>query len=255
LITKHATKFIRDHKDEPFVLYVPHGAPHSPIQGPNSPAGRGPNKAKGKRSGKKDRDGVVKEMMKALDESIGGILDTLVESGIDKKTFVIFFSDNGGAGHMRCDPLRGRKGQVWEGGHRVPAVAWWPDRIKAGSKTDQLSISIDLMPTMLDLASVKAPSDLNFDGVSLRTVLLENKNIGPRKLFWKGQAMRDANWKLVMEKNKPHLFDLANDLSEKNDLSAKFPDRVKQMMAALEAWKSDVANGATPQPALSAPRP
>lgn len=247
LITKHATKFIRDHKAEPFCLYVPHGAPHTPIQGPNSPPGRGPDKV---RSKKGDRPKLVKEMMKALDESIGGVLDTLVEAGIDKNTFVIFLSDNGAAAHMRSDPLRGRKGQVWEGGHRVPAVAWWPGKIKAGTKSDQLCISLDLMPTMLDLAEVKTPDGLKFDGVSLRSVLLENRDIGPRKLFWKGQAMRDGNWKLVMEKKRPHLFNLADDLSEKNDLAAKHPDRVKEMMAALEAWRTDVSTGATPQPAL-----
>ena len=247
LVTKHATEFIRDHKDEPFCLYVPHGAPHAPLQGPDSPPGRGPNKIRGE---KPDQTTLVLEMMKALDESIGRILDTLVETGIDKNTFVLFFSDNGGAKHMRCDPLRGHKGQVWEGGHRVPAVAWWPGKIKAGAKSDQLSISIDVMPTMLDIAKIDTPDDLKFDGFSLRDVLLKAREIGPRQLFWKGLAMRDGSWKLVIEKNTPRLFDLSQDLGEEKDLSAKHPERVKTMMAALEAWRMDVNRGATPQPAL-----
>lgn len=246
LLTENATQFIRDHRDEPFCLYVPHGAVHDPIQGPDSPPGRGPDKVKREKA---PQDIVVKQMMQGLDESVGAILDTLVETKLAENTLVLFFSDNGGAKHMRCDPLRGQKGQVWEGGHRVPAIAWWPGKIAAGGKTGELCISLDVMPTILDIAGIETPAGLKLDGVSLQQLLTDGEKIGPRELFWKGQAMRDGNWKLVADGKSPQLFDLSKDLSETTDLAAKFPERVKKMTAALEAWKLDVETGAPPQPA------
>ena len=144
-------------------------------------------------------------------------------------------------------PLRGRKGSVWEGGHRVPGVAWWPGRIEPGRVSDEMVISLDLMPTMLDLAGAKASKGHAFDGVSLRPVLLEGKSLGQRRFFWKGQAMRDGPWKFVAG-NKGGLFNLDDDPGESMNLAKRHPARAKRMAAALEAWKRDVANGATPQP-------
>ena len=108
-------------------------------------------------------------------------------------------------------------------------------------------ISLDLMPTMLDLAGAKAPKGHAFDGVSLRRVLLESKSLGQRQFFWKGQAMRDGQWKYVANRSGG-LFNLSDDLDESVDLAKRHPERARRMAAALEAWKRDVANGATPQP-------
>ena len=254
LLTKHAVRFIDEHKDDAFCLYVPHGAVHSPIQAPDSNSVRGPNKLPKKQRSTRPRDETVKFMMQALDENVGAILDAVQTGGIADKTLVIFFSDNGGAGHMRCDPLRGKKGTVWEGGHRVPAIAWWPGEIKAGTKTDQLCISLDLMPTMLDLAGVPLPVKRKLDGVSLRPLLLEGKPLGRRRLFWNGTAMRDGPWKLVTQAKDlsggPMLFNVAEDMSEATDLAPKHPDRVRQMLAEIETWKQDIAAGITPQPEM-----
>jgi arylsulfatase A-like enzyme len=252
LLTKHAVDFIARNKDRPFCLYVPHGAVHSPIQGPDNKPGRGPDKVKSAQQPQRPRDETTRLMMKALDENIGAILDALAEHQLEERTLVIFFSDNGGAAHMRCDPLRGRKGTVWEGGHRVPAIAWWPGQIKPGSRTDQLSISLDLMPTMLQLAGLPVEQDRKLDGVSLLPLLLEGTSLGRRQLFWNGVAMRDGPWKLVTRakdlEGGPALFNLDEDIAETRNLAADHPQRLKQMLEALEAWKSDVATGQTSQP-------
>ena len=251
LLTKHSVRFIKDHKDEPFCLYVPHGAVHTPIQAPDSPVGRGPDRGKGGTSDRPQSEN-VKLMMKALDENVGAILDAVNDAGIAHRTLILFFSDNGGAGHMRCDPLRGKKGTVWEGGHRVPAIAWWPGKIKPSTVTDQLCISLDVMPTLLKLANLTVPEGHRLDGTDLSSLLINEKPLGTRQLFWKGQAMRDGPWKLVVRAkgsdDSPMLFNVGNDIGEKNNLAAKHPQRVKKMHTAIQKWKADVARGATVQP-------
>ena len=180
-------------------------------------------------------------MMKSLDDSVTSILAAVRKNGIAGSTLVLFFSDNGGAAHMRCDPLRGKKGTVWEGGHRVPAIAWWPGTIAKGTKTDQLCISLDVMPTMLELAGLESPSNCKLDGISLVPLLRDRQTLGHRELFWNGVAMRDGTWKLVVQKKQSLLFDLASDIGEKHNVAAQHPERVQSMLAALAAWRLDVA--------------
>jgi len=247
LLTKHAVAFISEHREVPFCCYVPHGAVHAPIQAADSPAGRGPNKHRQPQLARTQGE-TVKLMTQSLDDSIGAILDAVNEAEIAERTFVLFFSDNGGAKHMRCDPLRGRKGTVWEGGHRVPAIAWWPETIKAGSKTDQLAISLDVMPTILDFAGVSVPGGHKLDGVSLKETLLEEKRIGPRQLFWNAQAMRDGPWKLVRSGRQNLLFNLDEDIGETTDMAAEHGERVSAMLKALKQWETDVETNATEQP-------
>ena len=251
LINKHAVKFIEDHKDRPFCLYVAHEAVHAPDQAPGDPAQRGPETPKGKRERRPQKE-TYALMMKAMDKGIGEIYAKVKQLGLSDNTLIFFFSDNGPRSPGLAGPLRGRKGSVYEGGHREPAVAWWPGTIKPGTISNDLSISLDLMPTMLELAGASVPAGHKLDGISLAAHMLEGKPLGTRKLFWRGEAMRDGQWKLVKAGKKAELYDLATDLAEKTDLSAKHPDRARQMEAAIEAWKKDVATGATQQPALSA---
>ena len=253
LITKHAVKFIADNRDRPFCLYVAHEAVHTPLQGPDDPAQRGPDRPKGKPGGtRRTAKETYTLMMKAMDDGLGEVVAAVKEHGIADNTLIVFFSDNGGTKHGSNKPLRGFKGSVWEGGHREPAIAAWPGRIKPGRVCDDLCISLDLMPTMLELGGAKVPAGHKLDGVSLAPLLLEGKSLGHRKLFWRGQAMRDGKWKLVINgkgSKGTQLFDLDADVGETTDLAAKHPDRVREMTAAVEAWKRNVATGATPQPA------
>ena len=255
LITKHALDFIEKSKDEPFCLYVAHEAVHSPWQGPNDPPERGPNKKPGIKRG--DRQRAFSEMLVEMDRGVGQILDKLVELDLADNTFVFFFSDNGPDGGT-AGPLRGRKGSNWEGGHRVPGIAWWPGTIPADKTTDQLGISLDLMPTMLAMAGVEAPEGHQLDGVDLTPVLKEAKDLGERTLFWQGpderrmMAVRKGDWKLMVgvagkEKNFLGLYDLSKDIGEELNLAQKHPERVAAMKESLEAWYQAVTEDATPQ--------
>jgi len=251
LVTKHSVKFIEANRDRPFCLYVAHEAVHTPLQAPGDPPGRGPDRRKAKAPQRAAKE-TYKLMMKAMDDGLGEIVATLKRLGLARETLIFFFSDNGGTRYGSNAPLRGQKGSVWEGGHRVPAIAAWAGRIKPATVTDELTISLDLMPTLLELAGAAAPAGHKLDGVSLAPLMLEGKPLGRRKLFWRGQAMRDGPWKLIAAgrgAKRAALYDLSKDIGEQTDLSAKHPDRVKDMLAALAAWKTDVAAGATSQPA------
>ena len=251
LLTQHAISFLEKNRDRPFVLYLSHAAVHSPIQAPGDAAVRGPGRDPERNRGR-SQETAIRGMVRALDDNVGTILDTLQRLELDERTLVFFFSDNGGASHMRNEPLRGDKGTAFEGGHRVPAIAWWPGKIEPGIENDSLTISLDLMPTMLQLAEVALPAGHHVDGRSLAPVLFDGQRITDRKLFWNGRAMRDGRWKLLLQKKKPLLFDLANDLPESTDLSERYPERIESMLKDIEAWKRDVNSSATPQPDLLA---
>ncbi len=238
LITNQALNFIRENSKRPFCLVVAHQAVHAPWQGPNDPPVRGKNKAK--QPTRRPRKETTRLMMQELDKGVGQIVDSVKAAGIEKRTLVFFFSDNGPAGGS-AGPLRGKKASVYEGGHRVPAIACWPDSIKPGV-TDQLTISLDLMPTMLDLASTPPPDEYRPDGVSLRSLLLERSTIGPRTLFWqhgKNYAVRDGDWKAVAN-GKRQLFNLESDLAESTNVAERNADQLQEMLQSLKAWQDDV---------------
>jgi arylsulfatase A-like enzyme len=246
LIADHSVKFIEEHKAQPFCLYVSHEAVHTPLQGPDDPALRGGPEAKKpttrpRRSAKE----TYRLMMQEMDACVGRIVAAVKKAGIAQRTLIFFFSDNGAVPSLGSNaPLKGGKGSVWEGGHREPAIAWWPGRITPGRATDELAISLDLMPTMLALAGADVPHGHRLDGVSLADLLTAGKGLGPRRLFWDGRAMRDGPWKLVLEgqdTKSPRLYNLSKDIGEKKDLAGEQPQRVEKMLAAIEDWKKDVA--------------
>lgn len=258
LITRHAVRFIEENKDGPFCVYIPHEAPHSPFQGPNdAPAGFRRIGNAPVRQGLSDE--VVRrkfrEMVVAMDEGIGEVVQTLKRLGIAERTLVVFFSDNGAARHGDNSPLRGGKGSLWEGGHRVPAVAWWPGRIAPGTVSDETAVSFDVMPTLLDLAGIDVPDGHHLDGVSLVPLLLKGEPLPERDLFWeyRGQsAVRQGLWKLLINARGPEetigLYNLHEDLGEQTNLAEQYPERVSAMRQALKSWKQDVTTGATVQP-------
>ena len=174
---------------------------------------------------------------------------------------VLFFSDNGANRNGSNGLLRGNKGSVWEGGHRVPAIAWWPGTVAAGRTTAVTAISLDVMPTLVELAGGRLPEGHRLDGRSLVEVLTakeaggrQSKRLGRRDLFWefgKRAAVRRDDWKLVvgqMPAGRVGLYNLKSDLGEQKNLAAGQPGRVKQMQALLAAWRTEVARGATVQP-------
>lgn len=170
---------------------------------------------------------------------------------------VFFASDNGGYLNYNGSawpkvgsngPLRGQKGQVYEGGHRVPAIAWWPGQISALSVCDQTVLTFDLLPTILEMVDIKFPSKKSsnsFDGVSLLPLLLNGKKLAQRTLYWRmgnQKAVRHDNWKLIVQNNEraPELYNLKADLGENHDLANQYPEIVRQLSKKLDAWGKDV---------------
>ena len=256
LITRYSAAFIEQHADRPFFLYAPHLAIHFPWQGPDESGYRveGGDYWDLSKLGiheSKDVSAKVREMVEAMDGSVGVIVETLRRLGLAENTLVFFTSDNGGyltyqGGYRNISsngPLRGQKADVYEGGHRVPAIAWWPGRIAPGV-SGETAAAFDLFPTLMELAG--APRDgLAFDGASLAALLLEGAPLAERSLFWKmreKRAMRRGEWKLVRHGGgAPELYDLGADIGERNDLAAGEPARASRMAAEIAAWEAAAA--------------
>ncbi len=238
LITNHALQFIQENRTRPFFLLVAHAAPHFPYQGPEDPAFRVTGEMVQSDLDFQTSPATYSEMVEAMDRGVGRILDTLQELNLADNTLVFFFSDNGANRNGSNGPLRGSKTHVWEGGHRVPAMAWWPGRIRVGV-SDRLVSSLDLMPTMLELAGLEAPKGRSLNGLDLRRFLRRGEGAGERTLFWRFRgrtAVRRGPWKLVEgedDQTGPGLYDLSQDLGEEVNLAAQHPERVEGLREAL----------------------
>ena len=241
LINQHAVNFIKRNKDERFLLYIAHEAPHYPIQGRASPAEREIGSKKFKASGsEKNKSKIYKEMIEVMDEGIGIVIKTISELKLDKKTVVFFFSDNGGTKLGTNGELRAYKGSVYEGGHRVSAVVWSPELIKAGRISKETIMTMDIYPTVSDLIGAIPPKDI--DGVSFKNHLLDGEKAKERSLFWEynsNLAMRKDQWKMVIgRKNKiPELYNLQDDLGETSNLAEENSELISEMLKEIEAWK------------------
>lgn len=256
LITHHAVEFIRQNRDQPFLLYVPHLAIHFPWQGPKDPVHRvqGTDYEQDKWGKIPDRNNVqphVTAMIEALDASVGQIIKTVKSLDLAENTFVLFISDNGGyrsygTTHHRISRngiLRGQKGELYEGGHRVPAIGWWPGTIPS-AVCHQTWMTMDIMPTLLELAGTLA-TDL--DGVSFSRVLTDEafrERPSERTFFWRTQrrfAVRQGPWKLVASHHEPpQLFHLGEDPGETTDRSEAAITQLETMLKAYSAWETDV---------------
>lgn len=268
LINRYATDFIRTHQNQPFCLYVAHEAIHNPVQVRGDPVRRTTAEwNRWKAANDAERIEKLKGMTLPIDEGIGQIRELLVELGLAERTLVLFFSDNGASADFPSgDPkLRGRKGSVYEGGHRVPFISWWPGRIAAGTSSADPAITLDVMPTLLSLAGVASPSTRPLDGVDLSPILLRGETLSSRPLFWaslgnggnRSEALREGDWKLVVQHPKAapgsfenetvELYHLQNDPSEQNDVAGTHPERVGKMLEQLKHWYAETQRTATPQ--------
>lgn len=269
LIHQRALQFIENNKDKPFFLYYPNIIPHAELLLPeeNLKEYQGkllPEKSyKGAEPGDKGfRDGAYgtqsechaafAAMVTLLDKQVGEVLAKLKELGLDKNTIVIFSSDNGPHQEGGADPdyfnsnghLRGYKRDLYEGGIREPMIARWPGKIGAGSRTDLISAFWDVMPTMAELAGIKAPE--NIDGISFLPTLLGQKGQKTHEyMYWEfhelggRQAVRKDNWKLVRyqvlnsSKTTTELYDLNTDPGEENNVSDKHPEIMKDLLKIM----------------------
>ncbi len=216
LITRYGLEFLEGRGDSPFLLYLAHEAPHYPYQGrgdkgERTVGGQFPNVGS-----RKDVHEAYKEMVVALDEGVGAIKNKVIELGIEKNTLILFISDNGATNKGSNGVLNGFKGTLWEGGHRVPMIAWWPGRINALQYSSELVMSMDLFPTILSLAGID--KKINLDGVDFAPVLLNNENLPDRTVCWRyndWKCIREGPWKLLIHNENRYLFNLDKDLNEK----------------------------------------
>ncbi len=244
--TEEAIRFIRDHKDGPFFLYLPHNLPHVPLFRSKKFVGH-------------SLRGLYGDVVEEIDWSVGQILGMLRQLKLDRNTIVWFTSDNGpwlifhdhgGSAGL----LREGKGSTWEGGMREPTLAWWPGRIPAGMVTPELGSTMDIFTTSLKLAGAQVPQDRVIDGVDLQPVLFGTGK-SPRKtmFYYRGtrlMAVRHGAWKAHFitqpayrreapkEHDPPELYHLEHDPSEKYDVSADHPDVIAEIKKIAEEHKA-----------------
>ena len=238
---QEAAAFVRRHTGEPWFLYLAFNAPHSPNEPTPERLARLAAIADPKRR-------AYAAQVSLMDDAIGEALGALRETGQAERTLVFFFSDNGGplaANGSVNAPLRGKKGEVYEGGVRVPFLMAWPGKIAAGGTDDRPVSSVDVFATSLAAAGAPMPTDKRYDSVNLLPYLTGEKSGAPHeRLFWRNgqlRAVREGRWKLVhLPKQAPELYDLSADLAETTDLAAKHPADAARLGAALEAWDREL---------------
>ena len=246
-ITKNAINFIKDNKENPFFLYLAYNAPHYPLEAPQDLID------KYRKIFDYDLFAIYAAMITRMDQNIGNVFETLRELGIDDNTVIFFVSDNGpspeardGKGYglkgakISAGPLREHKFSTFEGGIRVPAIAWWPGHIKPGSVTGRVACMFDVFPTYMDIINADPGTELH--GTSFLP-LLEGKDKDIHSdIHWEDACMwavQKDKWKLVGRfwEQAPHLFDLTKDIGEQNDLAEKYPEVVKKMTSLHREWQ------------------
>ena len=236
--TDEAVNAIRKNKNRPFFLYLAHWGVHTPLQASKEDYDALPQI-------KDHRQRVYAAMIRSIDRSVGRVMQTLREEGLDENTLVIFTSDNGAPGYIGLPevnrPYRGWKLTPFEGGLRVPFVARWPGHIQAGTQYKPAVSSIDILPTVAAAAGAAVPADRPIDGVNLLPYLAkEGTAQAPRALFWRDGPMRtvqEQGWKLTVTERpkKDWLFNLNTDPTEKNNLAATEPEKMAQLKSKLQA--------------------
>jgi arylsulfatase A-like enzyme len=244
-LTQRAVDHIkRPHKD-PFYLSLHYTAPHWPWEGPNDAAISKllPKGVEGFTSG-----GSLKtyaEMVKNMDNCVGRVLDALRTTGLDRKTLVIFTSDNGGERFSYNWPFTGQKLDVHEGGIRVPAIVCWPGVTSAGSKSDQAVITMDWTATMLAAAGGAPDARYPFDGVDMTAALSGRKSIFDRTFFWRTRkqgGMRSGRWKYIRDDKNEYLFDLSVDEREQANFAQTRAKKLASLKAEYKKWESGMAS-------------
>lgn len=249
--TEEAVDFIRRNRERPFFLYMPHTAVHTPIW-------------PGEKFRGKSSNGRFGDWVEEVDWSVGRILDTLRESKLAEQTLVVFTSDNGpwlvkGPDGGSALPLRGGKGSTWEGGVRVPTLAWWPGKIAPASRCDAVAGTIDLLPTTVAIAGGKLADQPTIDGRDLTPLLLGKTDKSQRDahFYFAGyniQAIRQGPWKLAITTQpesmgtatredagkNPRLYNLDNDIGEQTDVAENHPEVVTKLRSLIDVMQAEI---------------
>lgn len=266
LLADKAVQFIRDNKDRPFFLYLPHFAVHTPLQAKKELVAK---YDAGKNQPGRQSNPIYAAMLESADEGVGRIMKELAELKLNERTIILFTSDNGGLATSEGPntpatsnaPLREGKGHLYEGGIRVPLIVRWPENIKAGTTSETPVCSIDFLPTILELCNLPAsegrqPPDAKvsgFDGVSLVPLLKQTGDVSREAFYWHyphysnqlgkpGGAIRAGDYKLIefYEEGRRELFNIKSDRGEGTNLADKEPAKVKELAEKLDAWRKSV---------------
>ena len=263
ILTDKAIEFIAKHKADPFLLYLPYFTVHIPLQAKPELV----KKYQKKKATKTHNNPVYAAMIESLDQNIGRLLDALESNEITDNTLVVFTSDNGGVNLTSQQwPLRGGKGMYYEGGIREPFFIRWPEKIKAESTCDTPVSNLDFYPTFCDVAGISPPKGKILDGLSIKP-LFEGEKIADRALYWHfpiyleaygkpnnagmkeaqdplfrtrpGSAIRHGDWKLIeyFENGAFELYNLKEDIGEKNNLAKKHPEKLQELQTKLNKWR------------------
>ena len=240
--SREAASFIRRHSDRPFFLYLAYNAVHSPMQARVEDVGRFSRIDDIHRR-------IFAGMLTRLDDGVGRVLDALRSEKLDRHTLVFFISDNGGPTRELTSsnvPLRGGKGDLFEGGIRVPFIARWTGTLPPGVVDDRPVTSLDVFPTSSAASGVPMPEDRTIDGVNLLPFLIGEDDGRPHDVLWWSMnsqvALRSGDWKMVMDlrrgtDSKPMLFDLESDRSESHDLASERPEFVRELVGAASRFE------------------
>ena len=251
---EEAVKYLEQHKDKPFFLYLPHFAVHLPLNG-KPPLVK---KYRGKiQDGMMQTNAIYAAMVESLDEAVGRVRAKLEEFKLADNTLVVFASDNGGRVPTTSNlPLRVGKGSCYEGGTRVPLIVYWPGVTQAGSVCETPVISMDLLPTLLEASGVKKVGSTGMDGVSLLPLLRQTGKLNRDELFWHYPhyqhyqlggttpygAIRKGDFKLIefFDDMRVELYDLGKDIGEQHNLATELPKKVEELRNRLHAWRKEV---------------
>lgn len=256
-ITDKAVEFLEESQGPPFFLYLAYNAPHYPLEASAELVYK-----YRERFTDEGLYAIYAAMVEQLDHGIGRVLDALDELGLAENTLVVFCADNGPSAEYKsyglpgarisAGPLRGHKFSTYEGGIRVPFLARWPGRIPAGTARDEVTSTMDLMPTILDALDAPAPDGYAMHGASLWPLLMGEAFASRDTLHWENRhnmAVRRGDWKLVHQfwEERPHLYHLAEDPGEQHDLADQRPGMVLALEAAHAAWKERYAPDPIPR--------
>ncbi len=242
--TDKAIEFVTANKAKPFFLYLPHSMPHIPLFVPEDAHDPDPANA-------------YKCVIEHIDAEVGRLVDKVRDLGLAENTYIIFTSDNGpwikfGNHGGSALPLREGKGTTFEGGQRVPCIMWAPGRIPADSSSDALVSTIDLLPSFAKLADSKLPENGNrIDGLDVSSTLTGDVTSARDEfIYYAAQGgldgIRQGDWKLLLRKPQPLLFNLKEDISEKNDLAGANPEKVETLKARMEELDAEITANTRP---------
>ena len=249
-LSREAVSFVERNAARPFFLYLAYNAPHTPQQVSDKYLDRF-------RGIQDEKRRLYAAMISAADDGVGRLTAALRDLKLESDTLVFFLSDNGGPTAVNGSsnaPLRGAKGQVYEGGIRVPFIARWPGRLPAGKLFQQPVSSLDIFPTAAALAGAKPPAAL--DGVNILPAVMGKAAPPHERLFWRtgggaSFAVREGRYKLVRVGDQaPELYDLETDIGESKDIAGAKPELVKKLDAAREQWNRQLV-----PPLFESPRP